>query len=361
MSTETYLLDMTDRQPVEYQGLAPVRITGEEIEAEIARLAEAEMREHRRTAIVHPGLVDGFGLMPSCTVSINVLLPGERTAPHRHNSSVVNFCLRGSGGSIIAGKEISFKERDVWTTPPWAIHQHINDTDQVQVRLSYSNSGLLDRLKVHVVDAEPGLDPHEVLGDPDRKDDASRGEVVGEDGASLLTYEHLISPDPPYQRALHWPWPVLEERLIDLKQTRGKEYQGRRLYLLYDPTTGRTQGTTAAFFATMAILPCGHVDVPHRHTSAAINYYFSGSGYSIVGGKRYEWKAGDLMLSAPGWMPHGHAANEGDEDVLALTIQDSPLQIALGSLLWVENLAVGRTEALGVTEGFRSAPEPVAR
>jgi gentisate 1,2-dioxygenase len=302
---------------------------------------------------VHPALVDSFGLMPSCTVSINVLLPGERTAAHRHNSSVVNFCLRGSGRSIVGGTEIDFNERDVFTTPPWAIHQHTNDSDDIQVRLSYSNSGLLSRLLIHIVDAEPGLDPYEPLGDPTRTMESERGDIISDDGAALLTYEQLISPDPPYQQALHWAWPPLEERLYDLKKTRGKEYQGRRLYLLYDPTTGRAQGTTATFFATMAILPAGQVDVPHRHTSAAINYYFSGTGWSIVGGERYTWRAGDLMLSAPGWMPHGHAADEGGEDVLALTIQDSPLQIALGSLLWIENLKVGRTEALGVTGGFR--------
>src|SRR4051812_12850505 len=353
MAHEAHLLDATDRPTVEHRPLAPVLITGEEIEAEIARLSTIETHDRRRAVVVHPGLVESFGLMPSCTVSINVLLPGERTAPHRHNSSVVNFALRGSGQAIIAGKEIAYTERDVFTTPPWAIHQHVNDTDEIQVRLSYSNSGLPDRMQVHVVDDEPGLDPYEPLGDPDRVEDVSRGELVGEDGASLLTYEHLISPDPPYQRALHWEWPTLEERLYDLKRTRGKEYKGRRLFLMYAPTTGRAQGTTAAFFATMAILPAGQVDVPHRHTSAAINYYFNGAGWSIVGGKRYEWKAGDLMLSAPGWMPHGHAADEDGDDVLALTIQDSPLQIALGSLLWVENLAAGRTEALGVTDGFR--------
>jgi gentisate 1,2-dioxygenase len=354
MAGEAHLIDLTDREPPEYRPLAPIIIRGAEIEAEIERLAGEPMRDRRRTVVVHPGLVGSQGLMPPCTVSVNVLLPGERTTPHRHNSSVVNFALRGGGTSVIGGKEIRFSERDVWSTPPWAIHQHANDTDAIQVRLSYSNSGLLDLLQVHVLDNEVGLDPHEPLGDPSRVEDLNRGDVITADGAALLTYEQLISPDPPYQQALHWPWPEVEGRLYDLKQTRGKEYQGRRLFLLYDPSTGRTQGTTATFFATLAILPGGTVDVPHRHSSAAINYYFTGSGWSIVGGQRYEWKGGDLMLSAPGWMPHGHAADEGSEDVLALTIQDSPLQIALGSLLWQENIKVARTEALGVTQGFRS-------
>jgi len=122
---------------------------------------------------------------------------------------------------------------------------------------------------------------------------------------------------------------------------------------MYDRTTGRTQGTTSTFFATITMRPAGIVDEPHRHTSAAVNYIFSGKGWSIVGGQRYEWGAGDLMLTAPGWMNHGHATYEG-EDVYELTIQDSPLQIAVGSLLWVENLKDERTEALGVTKGYET-------
>ncbi len=82
----------------------------------------------------------------------------------------------------------------------------------------------------------------------------------------------------------------------------------------------------------MCVRPKNIVDKPHRHSASAINYYFSGSGYSVVSGKRYPWKAGDLMLSAPGWAVHNHASN--DEDVYELTIQDSPLNIWMGSLLW---------------------------
>ena len=66
-------------------------------------------------------------------------------------------------------------------------------------------------------------------------------------------------------------------------------------------------------------------------------------------GERYEWKAGDLMLTAPGWAVHNHASYE--DDVYELTIQDSPLNIWMGSLLWQENLHQP-AEALGATGGF---------
>jgi len=347
------LIDRSGRPNAEYRPLKPLIVKGAEIEAEIQRLSEAPFRGSRRTTIVHPALTASMSLYPAVSVSINVLLPGERTQPHRHNSSVVNFGIRGSGRSIIGGRTIEWGQYDTFSTPPWAIHQHINETDEVQVRLSYSNSGLLDLLGVHVVEATGDLDPNQPLGDPSKeREQSERGETIGGDGAALLTYEQLISPEPPYQIALHWPWQELRTRLEKLKSL-GQEYKGRRLCLMYDRTTGRSQGTTATFFATITVRPAGIVDVPHRHTSAAVNYIFAGKGWSIVGGDHYEWEAGDLMLTAPGWMIHGHASHENVEDVYELTIQDSPLQIAVGSLLWIENLK-GRTEALGVTEGFET-------
>jgi gentisate 1,2-dioxygenase len=343
-------IDRSGRPAVEYRPLKPLLVKREEIEAEVQRLADGPFRGSRRSAIVHPGLLFSSSLYPAVSVSLNVLLPGERTRPHRHNSSVVNFAIRGGGRSIIGGRDIAWRQYDTWTTPPWTIHQHVNDTDEIQVRLSYSNSGLLDLLGVHVVEETGDLDPNQPLGDPQaEREKSARGETIGDHGEALLTYEQLISPEPPYQVAMHWPWPELQRRLEQLRSL-GQEYKGRRLFLMYDRNTGRTQGTSATFFATITMRPAGIVDEPHRHTSAAVNYIFSGRGWSIVGGERYEWEAGDLMLTAPGWMPHGHASYPG-EDVYELTIQDSPLQIGQGSLLWVEILK-GGTEALGVTKGF---------
>jgi gentisate 1,2-dioxygenase len=171
-----------------------------------------------------------------------------------------------------------------------------------------------------------------------------------------MPYEQLISPDTVPSEPLHWPWASVKpelDRLVAL----GQEYRGRRLYLLYNPATGRANGTTPCFFATMTIRPPQIVDRPHRHTSAAINYFFAGSGYSIVGGKRYEWAAGDLMLSAPGWEVHNHASNA--DPVYELTIQDSPLNINMESLLWQEDLA-HPFRVLGAETGFSSNRAQVA-
>ena len=187
----------------------------------------------------------------------------------------------------------------------------------------------------------------------EQRDDPTRTNPYGmfpitEDGGLLMPYETLINPQPVESRAMHFPWGSVKPEL-DKLEALGKEYVGRRLYMYYNPMTGRTNGITPSFFATMTIRPPKIVDRPHRHVSAAINYYFAGSGYSTVAGNRYEWTAGDLMLSAPGWAVHNHAAY--NDYVYELTVQDQPLNIYMESLLWQEDLKHA-VAVLGSEVGF---------
>ncbi len=344
-------------KPIEL--IPPVVVPKEAIEAEVARLAAlpAPPNGRRVSHIVHPGAGAGDGFAPGIAVSISVLLPGERTQPIRHNSSQVNFCIRGGGQTKIAGKNIRYERYDVWNTPPWAIYEHWNDTEELQVRLTYSNSALLEKMKVHIVEENPAAATPRSKHEGSQRDGSNPFGTfaISDDGAALMPYEKLISPDIVRHEPLHFPWKRVKQELDKLGAL-GKSYLGRRLYLLYNPSTGHTNGTTASFFATMCLRPKNIVDRPHRHVAAAINYYFAGRGYSIVEGEKYSWQAGDLMLSAPGWAIHNHASLE--EGVYELTIQDSPLNIWMGSLLWQERLDQP-IESLGMTGGFstnRSVP-----
>jgi gentisate 1,2-dioxygenase len=166
----------------------------------------------------------------------------------------------------------------------------------------------------------------------------------------LMPYEILINPHTVESKALHFPWKDVK-RELDKLEALGEDYAGRRLYMMYNPVTGRMNGATPSFFATITIRPPKIVDRPHRHVSAAINYYFHGKGYSMVAGNRYEWAAGDLMLSAPGWAVHNHASYDGH--VYELTIQDQPLNIYMESLLWQEDLKKPAA-LLGSEPGFET-------
>jgi gentisate 1,2-dioxygenase len=349
---EYKFVDRTGAAPEPMQLIAPFVVPKEALDAEIERLASlpAPANGRRQSWIVNPH-AGGNAFAPGTTVTLCVLKPGERTKPVRHNSSLVNFCIQGAGSTRIDGKTIRYELYDVWNTPGWATYEDFNDTNELQVRLRYSNAALLEKMQVHVVDENPP-EPGKEAPSPHHTHDKSPFGVIplAEDGGALMPYEQLINPEMAPHKALHFPWKKVKQELDKLASL-GQSYRGRRLYLLYNPATLNTNGTTANFFATITIRPGNIVDRPHRHTSSAINYYFAGSGYSTVEGKRYTWKAGDLMFSAPGWAIHNHASNA--DPVYELTIQDSPLNIWMGSSLWQENLD-HPMEALGSTGGFKT-------
>lgn len=336
---------------------APIKVTAAEIDRLIEQLAShpRPANGRREVAIVHPRAVAvGQGLAPGTGLVLSVLKPGEETAPVRQNSTQVHFCIRGGGRAVVGARQIPFAQYDVWNVPSFVPYRHVNDTQDLQVRLTYSNAPLLEFLHVHMVDESPPMEPslHSVAAKEPEKDPRRHSPFgsfqLTEDGAWLMPYEILINPPAVESPTLHWPWQQVRENLDKLAAL-GKEYIGRRLYLLYNPMTGRTNGTTPSFFATITIRPPGIIDRPHRHVSSSINYYFGGKGYSVVDGQRYEWEAGDLMLSAPGWAVHNHASY--DEPVYELTIQDQPMHIFMESLLWQEALKEPPS-LLGANAGF---------
>lgn len=332
-------------------------VTKAEIDAEIERLAALDKPANgRRESIVkHPrATAPGNGFAPGTRVTISVLKPGEVTEPFRHNATEVNFCIQGRGHTVVGGKRIDFGKFDVWNHPAYTVYQHYNDTDELQVRLTYSNAALLDMMNIYITDNNPpsgepirNFDKEKERKDPRTKDPFGTFQLT-DDGAWLMPYETLINPPSVESNALYWEWEKVKEHL-DKLDALGQDYIGRRLYTLYNPMTGRTNGITPSFFATITIRPAKIVDRPHRHTSAAINYIFEGHGRSTVEGKKLTWGAGDLILTAPGWAVHNHASE--DVKVYELTIQDQPFNIAMECMLWQEDLKLPPA-VLGAQPGF---------
>src|SRR5438132_6250871 len=180
--------------------IPPVVIKQKDIDAEIERLADhsAPANGRRESRVSHPQTGIGDGLAYTIAVSICVLKPGESAKPIRHNASLVDFCIRGSGRTIIDGKRIDYKHYDLWTTPPWSVYQHFNDTNELQVRLSYSNSPLLEKLNVYILDENPEVtstsEPVRIEEAADPAKTSPFGTFpLSEDGACLMPYEKLIN------------------------------------------------------------------------------------------------------------------------------------------------------------------------
>ncbi len=355
-------LDQSGQAPRSPQIWPPLLVTREAIDAEVDRLSAAPRPANgrRSSVIVHPASRTANSFAPGIAVAINVLLPGEKTTPFRTDANLLEICIRGRGRVTVDGT-LDPVLNDVWTVPSMRGHVHENTGTEPWVRLTYSNAPLLELLGV-LYEEEGGTvleqrRPEDGLTERQRRTYAWENAPdlqLSPAGARLRGYEYLtdipVVPNP----ALHWPWaevwPHLSQAANDDK---------RRIWLLYHPATERRNGTTGSFFATIGGCAAGTPQYTgtrgHRHTSASINYHISGHGHSIVDGVRVDWKAGDLLLSAPGWSEHAHF--HGDEGWRVLTVQDHPLHIAMGSLLWQEKYD-GPILALGSEEGQKGYTSP---
>jgi gentisate 1,2-dioxygenase len=71
---------------------------------------------------------DGGPAMPTIACYVQVLKPGQHTEPHRHTPSTVYHVIEGQGATIVDGERLSWDEKDIFSVPGWARHEHINES-----------------------------------------------------------------------------------------------------------------------------------------------------------------------------------------------------------------------------------------
>ena len=161
---------------------------------------------------------------PASGCALNVLLPGERTAPVRHNSTMVGF---GAARQRPRRRSATRRTRSAATTAGTirrgARTSTVNDGDEPFVWLTYSNAPLLEKMNVHLVE-ETGRDAARRRSPPTSPASPNRVSPFGTfelaDGAYLMPYETLINPPSLPSPALHWPWTDVKEHLDQLEDAR---------------------------------------------------------------------------------------------------------------------------------------------
>ena len=83
-------------------------------------------------------------LTPTITVGFNVFEPGDHQRPHRHNAAAATLCIRAKPGaySMIDGVRADWEDGLVMITPPQAVHQHHNESDEPVFALVVQDGGL---------------------------------------------------------------------------------------------------------------------------------------------------------------------------------------------------------------------------
>ena len=73
----------------------------------------------------------------------------------------------------------------------------------------------------------------------------------------------------------------------------------------------------------------GEHTTAHRHTGNVIYHAAKGRGFSIVGGKRFDWEEKDIFC-VPAWVWHEHANGSEREDACLFSFNDFPVMEKLG-------------------------------
>jgi gentisate 1,2-dioxygenase len=262
---------------------------------ESGKLITADEAERRVLMIENPGLKGVPQITQSLYAGLQLVLPGEITATHRHAAAALRFVIEGDGAyTSVDGAKITMHPGDFILTPSWTYHDHGNRTNEPVV--------WMDGLDIPVVNM---LDTSFAEHYPD-----GTQAIVSDGGESPVSF--------PYSRS--------RARLEAMRKSGPADaVNGYRMHY----GDGATLPTIDAW---LRLLPAGFQTKPYRSTDATVFCVAEGHGVSNIGDGTFAWGPHDIFM-VPSWAPVTHEAH--DEAVL-FSFSDQPIQKALG--LWREEI-----------------------
>ena len=246
-------------------------------------------RQDRKAALMiapETGFPTGGSLLMKAQIP-----PGWHTGKHFHGEEAI-YVERGEGFLMLDGKRYDFRRGTVFHIPYRSPHQLFNTGKEPAVYIS----GLAWPLEAAVR-----------MGHMEQVEDAGENDP------------HLLARFPA-EESQYWH---IDGRRVSMHEDQfelsGETKHGATYFLM-----GRS-GKQNGFKATAVAISSIFVDLPrskshsHAHPEAYL-YALQGSGYSEIGGKKYEWEQGDAVHVPPGMMHHQHF-NPNDSDMKELRFE----------------------------------------
>ncbi|WP_431710562.1 cupin domain-containing protein [Glutamicibacter uratoxydans] len=255
------------------------------------------------------------GATDSLWAALQLVKPGEIAPSHRHTPSALRFIVEGNGAyTVVNGQRVPMEVGDFLLTPSLHWHEHGHEGEGPMIWLDGLDSPLMSRLNQYIIDEAggtrevekpmPGAYLQGMLGKNYGEPHQLQQPLVYKLADALEALEYLRDDEPdPY-----------DDIIVEYK----------------NPTNGGPVMTTIS--AYLQLIRPGVDTKSHRHTHSTVYHVVSGSGYSIVDGKKIEWVKGDT-LAIPLWYEHSHHNHSG-EDAVLFSYTDRPAITALG--LWRE-------------------------
>ena len=286
-------------------------------------LVEPEKAGRRVIYLANPGRRDVVAAVGWLYSGIQVMNPGEVATSHAHSASALRFIMEGRGAfTVVDGHKMTLGENDFVLTPNGTWHEHGVEADGTTCIWQ-------DGLDIPLVNA---LEANFFVVHPRMRQEVAHpvDDSTALWGAPAL-HPATHSWDRPYSPLLKYEWaPTYEALLRRAKADAGSPFDGILMNYV-NPLTGGPPMQTIG--ASMQMLRPGERTRAHRHTGSFVYQVARGSGWSVIGGRRFDWKQRDIFV-VPSWAFHEHANASDTEDACLFCFNDLPVMRALG--LWRE-------------------------
>jgi gentisate 1,2-dioxygenase len=121
----------------------------EQTHAALQRLAEVDASPFDDVAMEYTSPVTGGHALRTIACWIQLIRPGVRTQAHRQTSSAVYHVFAGQGYSVIAGERFDWQQGDFFAMPPWAWHEHANESSDEVVLFSIQDTPVFEALGLY--------------------------------------------------------------------------------------------------------------------------------------------------------------------------------------------------------------------
>jgi gentisate 1,2-dioxygenase len=276
--------------------------------ASVVSTEEAERRVLMLQNPAHDHSGRGGTATPNLTANLQILMPGEKARPHRHQIHALRFVMQGSGATtLVDGKKCPMEPGDMILTPAWTWHEHVHEGSERMIWFDGLDAPF--RRSMNAAEFEPGP-VHDL---PETADDAAFGAV------GLVPDGNAKPRD--YSPVFRYPWSSAKPALAS---TPAADDGLRALRYVNPLTGGSAMSVIDCFLYGLAKSPSR----PRRSTANAVCVVAEGSGRSTIGDHTFDWEQHDVFT-----VPHGqwasHHATSKDATLFVMTDRDLMARLGL--------------------------------
>lgn len=253
---------------------------------------------------------------------LQAMKPGEITPAHKHTASAHRFIMEGAGAyTVVDGHPITLGKNDYVLTPNGCWHDHGVAADgEVSIWQDGLDIPLMNSLEANFY----------AVHDRPMQAAAFPANDLPDSYGGLMRPEGVEAWSRPFSPVMVYRWQQVRDALWNFAKAGPGSPADGHIMRYANPLTGGWALQTMG--AHMQMLTPGLHTKAHRHTGNVVYNVAQGYGYSIIGGKRFDWQQHDIFC-VPAWVWHEHVNLDTSDEAFLFSFNDFPVMEALGVMI----------------------------